>query len=117
MKRFAILLLVVVLVFSVILGACTKKEPVESLEPTDDRGEFYWYGPNYPDLMGPTLGEDLSYFDWGTLLPEEEEVLIDSGDGWAVYKRGDFDSGSILFALADRGIHHPDWSDRSEETV
>lgn len=79
----------------------------------DERNSDYWYAPNYPELMEPKLGENLDYFDWGFLLPNEQ--LIASGDGWEAYCRGDFEDYSVLFALSDRGIHSPEWKDRLVE--
>ena len=64
----------------------------------------------YPEMVEPEIGENLDYYNWGTLLPSEPEVLIDSGDGWEVYKRGNFKDYSIVFPLASRGIHPPEWS-------
>jgi len=69
----------------------------------------------YPDMVEPEVGENQDYYDWGTMLPGETEVLIDSGNGWEVYKRGNFEGYSIVFPLASRGIHPPEWSSRIVE--
>lgn len=96
----------IVILFS---AACTNSTS------SSENGADYWYAPNYPSLMEPALGEDLSYFDWGFLLSSDTEKLIDSGDGWKAYSRGDFEGYSVLFALSDRGIHDPEWQDRLVE--
>jgi len=66
-------------------------------------------------MVEPEVGENQDYYDWGTLLPWEPEVLIDSGDGWEVYKRGKFEGYSIVFPLSSRGIHPPEWLSRLVE--
>jgi hypothetical protein len=75
-------------------------------------------------MKEPEPTEDLSYWNWGTLLPDEPEVLIGEGKGWAAYKRGDFRDFYIVFPLSSKGlhpplgalgIHPPDWSSRIAE--
>ena len=108
-----VILVLVSLVLLTMVG-CAAEEVVVANEE-EERDDWYWYGPNYPGMVEPDLGEDLTYFDWGSLLPEEEEVLIAEGDGWAAYKRGAFEGYSVLFALSPRGIHAPGWKDRLVE--
>ena len=110
MKKLVLIILALALLM--VPMACA---PAESEPPVPNPDEWKWYMPNYPDMLEPELDEDLSYWDWGTLLPNEEEITIGEGEGWVAYKRGSFEGYSILFALSARGIHRPDWRDRLVE--
>lgn len=108
------LLLVVVLIMSAVSCAKPATEPPDK----DNTSDFpsAWYMPGHPAMLEPEVGENLEYWDWGTLLPNKDEELIAEGDGWAAYKRGNFKGYSILFPL-DRadGLHPPTWSNRLVE--
>lgn len=114
MKKLIAGFLVLVIVVGGFIGCAPTGLP-EPAEP-EETSDWVWYLPTYPDLLKPALGEDLSYWDWGTLLPDDPEVLIAEGDGWAAYKRGNFEGYSIVFPL-DRagGLHPPEWSNRLVE--
>ena len=101
MRRLAVIVLVLSLVL-VGLAGCEE-------EAIDD---WTWYEPDFPEMVAPEQGEDISYWDWGTLLPDEPEVLIAEGEYWTVYKRGDFKDYSIVFPLSGGAIFPPDWSMR-----
>jgi hypothetical protein len=61
----------------------------------------------YPELFEPEPTEDLSYWNWGTLLPDKPEILIGEGNGWAAYKRGVFEDYSIVFPVTSKGVSPP----------
>jgi len=100
--------LVLVLGGLVLLGglaiSCSKAE-----RGVVEEDSWAWYEPDFPEMVAPEQGEDISYWDWGTLLPEEKEILIAEGEYWTVYKRGDFKDYSIVFPLSGGAIFPSDW--------
>ena len=109
-RNILVSLLVISLLLLPTLVACGGEELEE---PAANGGEgWLWYGPGNPGWAVPEQGEDLNYWNWGTLLPNEPEVLIEEGDSWAVYKRGDFKGYSIVFPLDNGGLFPPDWLER-----
>jgi len=112
-RTIIVSLLVISLLLLPALVSC-KEVSTQELEEdvTGNSGGFLWYGPDNPDWAAPEQGEDLNYWNWGTLLPNEPEVLIEEGDSWIVYKRGDFKDYSIVFPLSGGAIFPPDWTMR-----
>ncbi len=111
MKRLGLFLgtmTLVAIVMAIVLGflgGCKEDTEVKPVEAAD----WTWYAPDYPVMSDPGLGDNLEVWDWGSLLPDTEERVLDAGEFLEIAIKGNLPSGSIVVSPSARNIFQEGW--------